>query len=382
MSIIRSSICKSAVFLFCSLALLELDRGEEFPLDKPDLLQQDFPSFKLEYSIILIEGKATFKLKSRGREGTIVFKKGAGFIDNSIVYLPRAEPQQEKIIDNFLQQVKLTCNYSEKTAYKINFKSISTINGFDPQTVVFRPYFVFAPFKYGLLKENSHKIEGSDKIKDRDFEVLSAIIARYPFFDRKCKFWQANDDKFIYKFVIYNEKDEPIFSLDVAELKLNPEIEDKEFSVEIPPDFKEIDITEQFSQQYRILVQLYDLYTLNEELRKNLRVAQAEMQDLSPEINNVVIDRDGMPFPLKPVVKESAILVINRRMNFVIIGLGREENIGVGRVFDVYRADKLLGRLEVSEIYEDMAVAEPVSEGLMGIIREGDKVIAAGREEF
>lgn len=49
------------------------------------------------------------------------------------------------------------------------------------------------------------------------------------------------------------------------------------------------------------------------------------------------------------------ILEINREYNFVIINLGKEDNVEKGMVFLVYREKKLIGKVEVEEMFQDMS---------------------------
>lgn len=49
------------------------------------------------------------------------------------------------------------------------------------------------------------------------------------------------------------------------------------------------------------------------------------------------------------------ILEVNSEYNFVIINLGKENGIKKGMVFMVYREKKLLGKVEVEEVFGDMS---------------------------
>lgn len=49
------------------------------------------------------------------------------------------------------------------------------------------------------------------------------------------------------------------------------------------------------------------------------------------------------------------ILEINREYNFVIVNLGKEDGVKRGMVFLVYREKKLLGRVEVEDVFNDMS---------------------------
>ncbi len=49
------------------------------------------------------------------------------------------------------------------------------------------------------------------------------------------------------------------------------------------------------------------------------------------------------------------ILTVNKEFNFVIINLGKKDNLKKGMVFLVYRENKLIGKIEVEETFKDMS---------------------------
>lgn len=49
------------------------------------------------------------------------------------------------------------------------------------------------------------------------------------------------------------------------------------------------------------------------------------------------------------------ILEINREYNFVIINLGKRDGVKKGMVFMVYRDRRLIGKVEVEEVFNDMS---------------------------
>lgn len=58
---------------------------------------------------------------------------------------------------------------------------------------------------------------------------------------------------------------------------------------------------------------------------------------------------------LNAEIQNGKILEINKEFNFVIINLGKEEGIKKGMIFLVYREKKLLGKMEVEEVFQDMS---------------------------
>jgi hypothetical protein len=49
------------------------------------------------------------------------------------------------------------------------------------------------------------------------------------------------------------------------------------------------------------------------------------------------------------------ILTVNKEFNFVIINLGKKDNLKKGIIFLVYRENKLIGKVEVEETFKDMS---------------------------
>lgn len=58
---------------------------------------------------------------------------------------------------------------------------------------------------------------------------------------------------------------------------------------------------------------------------------------------------------LKAEILNGKILEVNRKYNFVIINLGKEDGIKKGMVFMIYREKKLLGKVEVEEVFKEMS---------------------------
>lgn len=83
------------------------------------------------------------------------------------------------------------------------------------------------------------------------------------------------------------------------------------------------------------------------------------------------------PAPALTTALEGKILVVNKEYDFVVINLGRKDNINVGDAFDVLRKNKKLGQIKVEEVRDTMSVAVPVSKALMKQVKEEDKVVVS-----
>jgi outer membrane lipoprotein-sorting protein len=367
------------LILFILSTYAELGMAEEPALDKLGSLQKDVVSFQVKY-LINVKTKQSEYI----RKGNIVFKENMGYAEEAF-YHRNNKDRKDKIVMNFPQGTSLTYNYPKNSVYKIDYNSISRLGDFDPNFISFNILDLFMPFRYKALKDNSLKREGVEKDKDKDYDVISAVMVKRPFLGKRCKIWQAKDNNFIYKFFIYDEKDKPIFTLEVTDVEINPKIDDVEFSVEIPPDFKEIDLTEQFAQQYRILTELYNLYALNEELENVNKEIRESNEALKKKIDELQKGMAGLKTASKmedslavgPLTQRRSILVVDYDLKFVIIGVGKTNDVEIGDIFGVYRENELLGKIQVYKIYEDMAVAEAITDGLMRKVKEGDKILVS-----
>ncbi|MCM8784133.1 MAG: hypothetical protein NC818_05125 [Candidatus Omnitrophica bacterium] len=307
-------------------------------------------------------------------KGEIIFKRDFGVINNMVNnYSEKKDEERIKIIENFITGINLNYNYLTNKVEKRDYHNWFGIKWYFGKDLHFNIWDIFAISRSNLLSVYNH--EGIEKKGNKEISIISGILAKYPFWGNKCKIWIDKEYNFIHKFIIYSEKDEPIFTLEVTEVEVNPEIDDKEFSTEIPPDFTVVDITEQFAQQYRILVQLYDFYNRIKELEKKLEVLRKENEELKEMSKEKEVEKRIA------ITKEPVVLFIDRENKFVVMG-GREDDLVVGEIFEVYRGSKLLGKLEITRVYQDLAVAEPVMEGLMDVIKEGDSLVRASSESF
>ena len=108
------------------------------------------------------------------------------------------------------------------------------------------------------------------------------------------------------------------------------------------------------------------------ELRKNydslaerLKEAKTKAEDLrkqlvkSPGRSGVELKR----IVVKPKKKEldGKVLVVNKEFHFVVINLGKKDDVKIGDQFIVYQGSKEFGRVEVERVYELMSTASILS---------------------
>lgn len=81
---------------------------------------------------------------------------------------------------------------------------------------------------------------------------------------------------------------------------------------------------------------------------------------------------DASGAPAKP---EGKVLVVNGEYDFIVVNLGRKDNMNVGDILNISRKNKKIGQAKVEEVRDTMSVATPTSKGLVKQIKEEDKVI-------
>jgi hypothetical protein len=69
------------------------------------------------------------------------------------------------------------------------------------------------------------------------------------------------------------------------------------------------------------------------------------------------------------------ILVVNPDWNFVVLDVGSEAGLGTQTELIVYRTDQLVGRVRVSSVQNQTAVAEILQDWQQQPLREGDHVL-------
>jgi len=72
---------------------------------------------------------------------------------------------------------------------------------------------------------------------------------------------------------------------------------------------------------------------------------------------------------------EGNVLVVNKDYNFVVLNLGRKDNVAIGTVFYVYHNDKYIGDVKVEKVHDAMSACGFFTEDIKYKIVEGDKVV-------
>jgi chromosome segregation ATPase len=78
--------------------------------------------------------------------------------------------------------------------------------------------------------------------------------------------------------------------------------------------------------------------------------------------------------PAQPAL-EGRVVAVNEEYNFIVISLGRKDNLGVDDTIDVLRQDKKISEAKIEEIRDAMSVATPVLRDAIRNIKVGDRAI-------
>lgn len=120
------------------------------------------------------------------------------------------------------------------------------------------------------------------------------------------------------------------------------------------------------------------------DLDIQLTAAQEEKRELQDELSVAeetiaslerLLDKDTMATPTTPVGLTGEIMVVNKDWNFVVLDVGSEQGLSVNSEMLVHRGDELVGRVRVSSVDRDLAVAEILSGWQQKPLQEGDHVL-------
>ncbi len=127
------------------------------------------------------------------------------------------------------------------------------------------------------------------------------------------------------------------------------------------------------------------LKTAKDELEQKLRDLKTQTQE-SMQLDKIVVGQQETDSAFSQDIApktaeaktgrlEGKVLVVNKEYEFIVVNLGRKDNINVGEKLDVISRDRKIGEVKIAEARDTMSVATPVSKGLMKRVREEDKVV-------
>ncbi len=120
------------------------------------------------------------------------------------------------------------------------------------------------------------------------------------------------------------------------------------------------------------------LQTQIDDLNNQLVKAEEDMRDLQDQVATLdkivkeTTPAGNRPLPLGLTGKIS---VVNPDWNFVVLDIGSEAGLVRDAQMLVHRADQLIGKVKISNVQKDMAIAEIITDWAQSPIQEGDDVL-------
>lgn len=105
-----------------------------------------------------------------------------------------------------------------------------------------------------------------------------------------------------------------------------------------------------------------------------------KIAELEQDIKSIEADlatckgSDGIEQPMKKGLAGKIVLV-NPDWNFVVVDVGMEEGAMINGVFLVHRKDQLIGKVRVSSMTRNLALAEIMNDWQLEPFKEGDRIV-------
>jgi predicted RNase H-like nuclease (RuvC/YqgF family) len=118
------------------------------------------------------------------------------------------------------------------------------------------------------------------------------------------------------------------------------------------------------------------------EVQENFKVVEAEKR----VIENILSEKNEQLTQLQQIVEmgkqgiapldlAGKVLAINKAWNFVVLDVGRDDQLPEGVDLTVYRGDDLVGKVRTVAVDTDTAIADIIPEWTQGEIAVGDQVL-------
>lgn len=117
-----------------------------------------------------------------------------------------------------------------------------------------------------------------------------------------------------------------------------------------------------------------------EELQERLKLVMASREALKKKATRALSKPTRGEVSLEKIVVKAApslqgrVMVVNREFDFVILDLGKEDNLKVGAILSIYRQDKLIARVQVERVDEQLSAAAILPQWKNAEIKENDIV--------
>ena len=109
-----------------------------------------------------------------------------------------------------------------------------------------------------------------------------------------------------------------------------------------------------------------------QQLRQQKLELQQQLQGQTGEIPGAIRIEDVKIFTGKKFAGK--VVAINKRYNFVIINIGKNDGLEENTVLIVHRGKNFIGKVRVDRVYEKMSAAMLLKEWMQDNIKTGDKI--------
>ena len=141
---------------------------------------------------------------------------------------------------------------------------------------------------------------------------------------------------------------------------------------------KEAEVAQAKSQIDQLQQDKTALQTQIDDLNNQLVKAEEEMRDLQDQVATLdKIVKESTPTGNRPLPLglTGKISVVNADWNFVVLDIGSDSGLVRDAQMLVHRADKLIGKVKITNVQKNMAIAEIMMDWEQSPIREGDYVL-------
>lgn len=129
----------------------------------------------------------------------------------------------------------------------------------------------------------------------------------------------------------------------------------------------------ELQEQYELVLEAKE--TLEDKLKEMMSKKGVELDRIEVKTAGYQKTRDEPEEMIQPKIKNDAkVLVVNRKFDFVVANVGKEDGIDIGTELDVLRAGEVVAKTKIEKLYDNMSAATILPEWRNARIKEGDQI--------